>query len=364
VIAFAVLLMAQALTLAERQDFERGIELHLASDLDGALRVYAAIAESHPEFIPNRLYRAEALWLLGKREEAKSLLASVPSDLLLVRVLQKTFQPGGADALAERLFQAYPLEQKRFLATGTPALILLSMGEFEEAIADFRRVSALDPDDATLHRQIGTAFAAAKLYLPAIEALERVVAVVSEDVSAWRQLGSANLVLQRWEPARAALERAIELAGEEEGLLLALGYAHERIPDVERALELYRRASRLAPRSGRPHYRIGRALMAQGNLEEAEKEFLEAASLDPKMAEPLGFLGELQLKRGANALALETLERAVAVSPEYFEAYYHLAQAYRRLGRTDEAREAVARYQELKQKKRGVLSQEEVLAIR
>ena len=104
--------------------------------------------------------------------------------------------------------------------------------------------------------------------------------------------------------------------------------------------------------------------MARGELDEAEKAFEEAVSLDPEMPEPLGFLGEIQLKRGDNERALETLERAVAVSPEYFEAYYHLAQAYRRLGRPDDARNAVARYEELKRKKRGVLSQEEVLAIR
>jgi cytochrome c-type biogenesis protein CcmH/NrfG len=109
---------------------------------------------------------------------------------------------------------------------------------------------------------------------------------------------------------------------------------------------------------------MGRALMAQGKLEEAEKAFTKSASLDPKMPEPLGFLGEIQLRRGDSDLALATLERAVEVDPEYFEAYYHLAQVYRRMGRGEEAQKALARYEELKRKKRGVLSQEEVLALR
>jgi Flp pilus assembly protein TadD len=82
------------------------------------------------------------------------------------------------------------------------------------------------------------------------------------------------------------------------------------------------------------------------------------------MPEPLGFLGEIQLKRGDGELALKTLKRAVEVDPEYFEAYYHLAQVYRRLGRGEEARKALTLYQDLKRKKRGVLSQEEVLALR
>lgn len=363
--SLAILLLSAILTAEERRSFEAAIALHLASDLEGAMKAYGEVLEVHPNFVPARLYRAEALWLSGKREEARDELSPARSELLLFKILARTFgSKSESDPVAVKLSDAYPLEQRRFLATGTPVLILLSMGEFEEAIADYGRVAVLDPNDSVLHRQLGAAFAGAKLFLPAVEAFQRVVAAAPEDVAAWRQLGSGNLVLQRWEPAIVALERAMDLAGEEGGLLLALGYAHERKPDTEKALELYRRAARLAPESGRPHYRMGRALMAQGKLEEAEKAFTKSASLDPKMPEPLGFLGEIQLRRGDSDLALATLERAVEVDPEYFEAYYHLAQVYRRMGRGEEAQKALARYEELKRKKRGVLSQEEVLALR
>ena len=362
-LAFA--LLAQLLTPEERRSFESSISLHLASDFEGALRGYQEILEAHPDFVPASLYRAEALWLLGKRDEAREALSRAPRDLLLVRVLERTFgQDGGSPPLAARVSETYPLERNRFLATGTPVLVLLSLGEFDEAIADYRRVAPLDPEDATLHRQLGGAFASAKLFLPAVEAFERVTAEAPGDASAWRQLGSGNLVLQRWEPAIAALEKAIELAGEEAGLLLALGYSYERRPDIEKALELYRRAARRAPESGRPPYRIGRASMTQGKFEDAEEAFTKASSLDPKMPEPLGFLGEIQLKRGDVERARETLERAVEIDPEYFEAYYHLAQVYRRLGRGEEAQAALTMYEDLKRKKRGVLSQEEVLALR
>ncbi|MGH9335940.1 MAG: tetratricopeptide repeat protein, partial [Vicinamibacteria bacterium] len=348
---------------------EEAIAHHLASRMEVALNGYEKVLSSHPGFVPARLYRSEALFLVKRSSEAREdleLARFVGSGLLLFQMLERTFGVSAADEpIVEKLLAAYPLEQHRFLATGTPSLLLLSMGEFEEAIADFRRVSPIDPDDATLHRQLGAAFSKAKLALSAVEAFERVVALAPRDPYAWRQLGSGNLVLQRWTPAIEAFERALEIEGQEEpGLLLALGYAHERRAESERALELYRRAARLAPRSGRPPYRIGRTLMAQGKLEEAEKAFRESAAIDPKMPEPLGFLGEIQLKRGENAVAIATLERAVEVDAEYYEAYYHLAQAYRRVGRDQDARKAIGLYEELKRKKRGVLSQEEVLALR
>jgi tetratricopeptide (TPR) repeat protein len=363
--SLALLLLSAVLTTEERRSFEAAIALHLASDLERAVAGYGEILEVHPEFLPARLYRAEAFWLMRRPEEARGELARARSELLLFRILELAFGSSTvSDPLAAKLSAAYPLEEKRFLATGTPALLLLSLGEFEEAIAEYRRVAAVDPGDATMHRQLGSAFWSAKLHLPAVEAFEKVAAAAPEDVAAWRRLGSGNLVLQRWEPAIAALEKAIDLAGEEGALLLALGYAYERKPDTGNALELYRRAARLAPESGRPHYRIGRALMSQGNLEDAEKAFTRSSSLDPKMPEPLRFLGEIQLKRGDHELALRTLQRAVAVDADYYEAYYHLAQVYRRMGRGEEAKAALTRYEDLKRKKRGVLSQEEVLALR
>jgi Flp pilus assembly protein TadD len=96
----------------------------------------------------------------------------------------------------------------------------------------------------------------------------------------------------------------------------------------------------------------------------AQEAFETARSLEPDFPDPLTYLGEIHLKRGETALAIETLERAVALDPELFEAHYHLAQAYRRAGREEDARRSIARYSELKSRKREILSQEEVLERR
>ncbi len=101
--------------------------------------------------------------------------------------------------------------------------------------------------------------------------------------------------------------------------------------------------------------------MTLGKTSEAEEELEKARDLDPSFPAPLSFLGELELKRGRVNLAIETLERAVALDPEFYEAYYQLAQAYRRAGRDEDARAAIARYTELKTRLRDVPSQEEVL---
>lgn len=361
-----LVLAASFLSGAERRSFEGAIASHLSAELEAAVRGYGEILEAHPEFAPARLYRAEAFWSLGKPDAARddlSLARGKAGGLLLFRLLEGTFaNEAPPPGLLSRVRARYPLESNRLLATGTPALVLLSMGELEAAALDYRLAADLDPDDATLHERLSTAFVQAKAWPAAVDALERLAAVRPGVASAWRQLGSANLVLLRWDPAIAAFERAIDLAGEDPNVLLALGYARERKPEIEKALALYRRAAKLAPSSAAPHYRIGRALMTLGKTNEAEAALEKARELDPTFAAPLSFLGELQLERGRVDLAIETLERAVALDPEFYEAYYQLAQAYRRAGRDQDAQAAIARYSELKRRLRNVPSQEELLS--
>ncbi len=232
-----LLLLASLLSQDERRSFEAAIASHLSSDLEAAVRVYGQALDAHPDFVPARLYRAEALWSLGRTEAARedlSLARAKAGSLLLFQLLDATFgseASGPPSGIVSKLRARYPPQANRFLATGTPALVLLSLGEIEAAAADYRLAADLDPDDATLHQKLSAAFVQAKAWPAAVDALERLLKLRPDDASAWRQLGSANLVLLRWDPAIAAFERAMRLSGEEPSLLLALGYARERKPE-------------------------------------------------------------------------------------------------------------------------------------
>ena len=355
----SILALALALASETRQDFMRAIESHLAGDFTAAEAGYRAVLEKHPDFVPAQTYLAEALWLEGKRDEARRALVPVTEhhpELLLDKWLRWRFGDdlGEDEMLLRRLESVYPFERQRFIATGTAPLILLSIGETELAIEEFRRASSLDPDDVQAHQQLGFAFAKARLTLPTAEAFERVVAAAPEDRSAWKQLGSSYLVLQRWQSAIDAFEKAIELVGDDVGVLLAQGYAFERLAHFDEAHERYRHASRLAPSAYQPQFRMGRAFLAQHELDRAEKALKKASELDPSAPQPLGFLGELYLKKNDLERAIASLEKAVALDADYFEAYYHLAQAYRRAGRTADARTAIETYEKLKQSERGL----------
>jgi|GEM_PF-6012340 len=357
-ISILALALALALTSEARRELMRAIESHLAGDFTAAEAGYRAVLEQQPDFVPAQTYMAQALWLDGKRDEARRALAPVTEhhpELLLARWLRWRFGDdlGDDEVLLRRLESVYPFERQRFIATGTACLILLSIGERELATEDFRRASLLDPDDAQAHQKLGLAFAKARLTLPAAEAFERVVAVEPKDRGSWKRLGSSYLVLQRWQSSIDAFKKAIELGGDDVGVLLAQGYAFERLANFDEAQELYRLSSRLAPSAYQPQFRMGRAFLAQHELGRAEKALKKASELDPSAPQPLTFLGELYLKKNDYEKAIASLERAIALDADHFQAYYHLAQAYRRAGRTGDARTAIETYETLKQSERG-----------
>ena len=356
------LVAAQSLTEAERQGFITAMAQHQGGSWSGAVEGYQQILKEHPDFVPARVYLAEALWMSGMREEAgEELRASsdqVPGLLLPLLLLAET--DGNQDALAalshrlpdstlrNKLQGAVDLQQRKFVPIGLPSLLLLAGGAVEESLEDYRRASELDPGEPELHRHMGSGLVKARRFLEASEAFEKAVAIEPRDAPSWRQLGSSYLVLLRWDSAVQALEKAMALGERNIGVILALGYAYERKADFKKALEIYHDSVRLEPMSPQPHYRVGRVLVELNELSEAEAAFRSALKLDPEMVPVLSHLGAIHLKQEDFSTAIEELEKAIELDPNYYEAYYHLSQAYWRTNRPEEARRALATYNKLK----------------
>ncbi len=140
----------------------------------------------------------------------------------------------------------------------------------------------------------------------------------------------------------------------------------------------YARAQALAPQSAEWHYLDGVVLRQLASHADAAAEFAASAALDPSYLparvaraealldsgdldaaaglftalgrEPLARpqsefgLGRIDAARGQHAAAVAHLERAVALFPEWGAAHYALAQSYRALGRTEDARQALEQH--------------------
>lgn len=162
------------------------------------------------------------------------------------------------------------------------------------------------------------------------------------DAGAWGRLGmgfEANGLLVE---AEEAYDTAVTLDDREARWLYRRAVLRARRGDVTEGLADLALVVARAPGYVPAYRRQGRWLLDLGDADGAERSMHEAIRLAPDdPAGPVGF-ALVQLARGQDAAAVETLEALLAAHPGQRYALHLLGTAYRRAGREEEARFALA----------------------
>jgi Flp pilus assembly protein TadD len=226
-------------------------------------------------------------------------------------------------------------------------LALLRQGKSEEAVSSLEKARALSPapHPGVLY-ELGTAYLRTDRLEPAEEALSSAVALAPREARFRLQLGWVHYQKIEGERAEAEFRRAIELDPSGLGYFY-LGLAQSALGRLEPALGSYRKAIELAPGLLEAHLALGKTLVQTGRPEEAEPVLRRALKLDARAAEAHNQLGLLALGRGELKAAAREFEAALAADGTHQAASYNLALAYERLGETEKARAARARFEAL-----------------
>lgn len=138
-------------------------------------------------------------------------------------------------------------------------------------------------------------------------------------------------VAKQYAEKAIALEPAIPLAHELLGEIeLAGNHLDEAISDLETE-------KKRNPLEGSLYYKLGDAYVRAARYDEAERTLQEAVLLEPNATGPYILLGKTLLKKG-DPLGAETyLEKAKGLDPANYMTHSLLAQAFRAMGRSDEA---------------------------
>ncbi len=94
---------------------------------------------------------------------------------------------------------------------------------------------------------------------------------------------------------------------------------------------------------------LGDIATARGDLPAAAAFYRQALGLDPHLAEAQIGLAHTDTERGDFAAAVPILEQVIAADPTNTLAHFRLSAAYRKLGRTADAKRELDAYQHLKQ---------------
>lgn len=300
-----------------------------------------------------RRRRADALLSQGRAPEAvplyRDLVRRFPDEeshqLALAWALYDSGEAGEAVACFEEL-AGRELARGVFTGFAFDELVRIYRGQkaWEKLISLCERTAAAFPDDPAPLRTLGEACLDGQRPGQALAVFRKLTALEPDEPSHWCNRGDALLALGEPRAAEAAYERAIVLAPEEAPQHLRrlsglLGAAHP-----ERALAVLGRCQALDPGRVPDFFLEGDLSLRLGRHGEAEAAYGRAAADDPPAAGAIWHrLGLRCTEAGLHEQAARGFAKAAQAEPGNPRHLLRLAAAYASQGRADLAVECLKR---------------------
>jgi tetratricopeptide (TPR) repeat protein len=345
----AELARAQGTTVDEI--FRQATKAMREQRLDDAAEGFSSVIAASPAF-------AEAYFDLGlvreeqgKNEEAiasfQKALALKPrlrgANLFLGVAHYHLNQLDEAVAAIRKETANYPSDAGAWMWLGVAEL---AKGQPDDAAKALDKAAELAPDNVDILYHRGRAHL--------LVSKESYARMFKADPNSWRVhqvLAQADAEADRHDEAVAEYREAIRLAPDQPGLHEELGTECRRAGKIEEAEAALQRELEIDPHNTLARYKLGTLEVERGDGAKG-KALLEAArQQDPGLREADYYLGRAEVELGNDAAAVQALGRAVtkASDPEIIEqAWYQLGMIYRRTHRVQEAQEALANFQKLK----------------
>ena len=290
--------------------------LPVASDMDGGVLTEAI----DPDYLSNSPVLRIATYESGRPGGGQGPIASPDDDALRERLAALGYVDGESPNARRNLAQVY-----------------VERGEFEKAVAEYRRALELRPKSPRLWNNLGMVYLRMEAYADAIAPLNRALELEPDFEPALSNLAVAYTHLGRLEEAGRVMERVVEIEPARAEYHDNLGVIYTRLGRTERALECFRRAASLEPRFPEPYNNRGAVAMELGRYDEARSSFVRALRCRPGFFDAQYNLGLLEMRLEDYPAALSALRTAVDLRPRHPGAHYQLGEAYWRLGRKDDA---------------------------
>lgn len=315
--------------------FERGVSLHQAGDLFGAIEAYQAALEKEPQRVDARSNLGAIYARIGRYDEAieqyRKVLAVVPDQAqvrfnLALALYKSARIPEAAEEL-EKVVAQQPDQRAPLLLLadcqlqmGKDAVVVALLSPHEEELKSDRLFSYL----------LGTALVRSNDLMRGQAYIDRVFRE-GDAAEARLLLGAAHLRRGDSRAAAPELEEAAKLKPDLPGLQSLLGRAMMGVGRRDEAEAAFRRELEKNPNDFHANLYLGMFLKEQARLDEAQEHLKRAGRLRPQDPAVLYLLGALDLAAGRTDEALKSLETVVAQVPGYRQAHVLMATAYYRL---------------------------------
>ena len=203
-------------------------------------------------------------------------------------------------------------------------LLILAQGLDEQALGEFQKVLALDPDHALANESAGEVYLRSGLIEEAKAHLDR---ALRNDPYLWKAhhlLGVLHSRQNRFDLAVEEYRSSLALSPDRAETLNNLGVAQLAQGHYAEALDAFQRALKAGGPKEKTYNNIGLALARMGR----DSEALEAFKYAGDEAKAYNNLGYVLLLTGDTQRAVTCFEKAIKISPAYYsKAFENLKQA-------------------------------------
>jgi tetratricopeptide (TPR) repeat protein len=209
----------------------------------------------------------------------------------------------------------------------------IKLGEFERAAEHLQQLSLRQPDNQEVWYLLG------KVHMKLSEqALSKLNAIDPDSVWVHEISGEVMESMKNYDGALIEYKKAVEMAPQQAGTHYLLGNAYWALSMWDAATEQFRAELANDPANCLAQWKIGNIVVEQhGEPAEALAEVQKALDACPNLMAARVDRGRALLKLDRPAEALNDLVAAEKAEPGEASTHFLLAQAYRALGKTQEA---------------------------
>ncbi len=233
-----------------------------------------------------------------------------------------------------------------------PAVEAFHKGEIPKAAEEARKCIASGKADGQVYKLLAFASFLLQKFDDFNANMEKAIELNPSDAEAHYHLGRYLYEKKLYKEAMSRFETAIKLDPQSYRAMYFLGLCKQGNGDLKGAEEAYRGSISVVERShvqfGWPYADLADLLSLQGNHDAGLSWAYRATRNDPKLPYTHYVYARIMLNKEASYEVEQSLQRAIKLDPGYAQAYYVLGRYYTKIADKEKARDAFAKFDELK----------------
>ena len=204
------------------------------------------------------------------------------------------------------------------------ALALNHRGEYDAAIARYKKALEIKPDYADADNNLANLLVGRRQYDSAIAYFHKALEIKPDFFEAHYNLALALVDCGQYDSAIAHYQRALEIKPGNAEVHNNLGKVLAHLGRIDAAIAHYQKALEIKPDYAEAHVNLGLAVFGRGQIESAISHFQKALEIKPNFAEAHDNLATALARSGRVDSAIVHYQRALEIKPDYAEAHYDL----------------------------------------